>query len=482
MSSAPVHEHWSSRFAFVMAAVGSAVGLGNFWRFPYVAGENGGAAFVLFYLVVVVLIALPVLMTEYAIGRRTQLSGVNATIAFAKESGRSSLWGIVGWVGMIAGFLILTYYSVIAGQVMAYVPLFLSGVMTNISFDQAAALYDVLPADHEICVADPQSVRCVGQGLVDDPMRLVIWHSLFMVITIGIVARGLNAGIELVSKILMPAFFIMLFGMVIYGAVIGDFLGAVDYLFRPRWSELTLDGAVTAVGQAFFSVGVGSAILITYGSYLERQTKIPSASVTVAASDTAVARLAGLAIFPLVIFIGLGAAGGPGLLFQTLPAAIGSLPGATIVGALFFLLAFFAALTSAISLFEVVVAYIVEKTEGSRLLISILAGLLVWSVGLGSALSSNVLSDFYPLNFGPFAEQTIFGMLDVLTGNIMLPLSGLLIAIFGGWVVSQPLMQEELGLSDGLFLVYQILMRFLAPLIIVGLLVMNNLSWIIGGS
>ncbi len=439
-----------------MAAVGSAVGLGNFWRFPYEAGAQGGAAFVVVYLIAVGFIAYPVLMSEYAIGQRTGRSAVGATGSFAQQSGRSRAWGVVGWIGMIAGFLILSFYAVIAGWVMAYVPTFLSGAITpETDFEQASALFG---------------------ALTGDPTRVVIWQTIFMVITTIVVARGLRGGIEVAANVLMPAFFIMLAAMVIYALIVGNAADALAFLFTPDFSKITPNVIVSAIGQAFFSVGVGSAIMITYGAYLSQNTRIPGAARTVAGCDTLVAMLAGLAIFPLVFATeGLEPNAGPGLLFVTLPAAISQLPGASIVGAAFFTLAFFAALTSAISLFEVVVSYGEEKV-GTHLRwpVAIVAGFLVWFVGLGSALSTNVLSGFHPVPFGPFTGQTIFDTLDILTGQLLLPISGLMLAIYSGWVLNQQALREELTLSPGAFALYQGLIRFVIPLAIGGVLVAAN--------
>ncbi len=437
-----------------MAAVGSAVGLGNFWRFPYQAGENGGAAFVVVYLVAVAAIAYPVLMTEYAIGRHKGLSAVGATRELGRESGAGGIWGIVGWIGMLTGFLILSFYSVIAGWVMAYVPIFASGDLANTTFEEAQTIFG---------------------ALIGDPTRVLIWHTLFMAITSLIVARGLKGGIEVAANILMPAFFIMLLGMVVYAVSVGNPQATVDYLFTFDFAKITPKVVVEAIGQAFFSVGVASAIMITYGAYLQKDVRIPNASRTVAGADTFVALLAGFAIFPLVFAIPeLQPNVGPGLLFQTMPAAIGALPFGSVVGTVFFVLAFFAALTSSISLFEVAVSWIEEHRGISRARGAIIAGILCWIVGVGSVLSTNVLSDFHPLDFGPFVGQTIFDILDTLTSNILLPFSGLLVAIFAGWVASQQVMREELGLSSGTFAVWQTFMRFIIPLAIIGVLVAAN--------
>ncbi len=456
-----VHETWSSQFTFVMAAVGSAVGLGNFWRFPYEAGQNGGAVFVVVYLVAVLAIAFPVLIAEYAIGRRTGLSAVGATVALAKDSNRSPLWGAVGWIGMIAGFLILTYYSVIAGWVMAYVPIFLSGELTNVGFEGAQVLFSDLNTNTSWALG---------------------WHTAFMGLTAFIVARGLKGGIEVAANILMPMFFVMVVAMVIYGAYVGDVAAAATFLFSPDFSKISFDVVVSAIGQAFFSVGVGSAIMITYGAYMTRDEPIAGSARTVALSDTFIAILAGFAIFPMVFVVqGLEPNAGPGLLFATLPAAIGELPYGSLVGGVFFTLAFFAALTSSISLFEVIIAWSEDQLGWQRGQAALRWGLIAWFIGIGSLLSFGVWSGFYPLDFGPFAGQTFFGVLDVLTGNIMLPLSGLAVSLFAGWAVSESIMREEIGLSPLFFQIWQVLTRYVIPVAIIVVLIASNLSWILPG-
>ncbi|MGF1456307.1 MAG: sodium-dependent transporter [Alphaproteobacteria bacterium] len=454
MQRSTVHETWSSRFTFVMAAVGSAVGLGNFWRFPYEAGQNGGAAFVIVYLVAVFFIALPVLMSEYVIGRRTGLSSIGAYEALAKEAGYSPLWKVAGWVGMIAAFLIVTFYSMIAGWVMAYVPIFFSGDIDGISYAQAEAKF--------------------GE-LVSNPSWVLGWHTAFMGLTAFVVARGLRGGIEVAANVLMPAFFIMLLGMVLYAAIVGNLGAAIQFLFTPDFSKLSVQMFIEAIGQAFFSVGVGSAIMITYGAYLTREEKIASSAITVVGADTCVALLAGLAIFPLVFAVpSLEANGGPGLLFQTLPAAIGQLPGGSYVGGIFFTLAFFAALTSAISLFEPVVAWSEDKLGLHRPEASLRWGIVAWGVGIGSVLSTSVWSDFYPLNFGPFTEKTFFDVLDILTSNFLLPISGIVVSVFTGWVISEKVMRDELELSEPLFRAWQVMVRYVIPLVIGTLLILLN--------
>ncbi|MFP4003155.1 MAG: sodium-dependent transporter [Alphaproteobacteria bacterium] len=458
--AASSHAHWSSRFAFIMAAVGSAVGLGNFWRFPYQAGENGGGAFVLVYVAAVVLIAIPVLFAELMIGRRTGVNAVGSTQAVAKESGGSGVWGIAGGVGMLSAFLILSFYSVIAGWVMAYIPKAASGALMGLDGDQVAQVFT---------------------ELTENPLQVIIWHTIFMGITVFIVARGLLGGIELAAKILMPLFFLMLLVMVGYSAYIGTqdcgagqvcgLERAFDFLFTVDWNKITPASTLAAIGQAFFSVGIGVAIMLTYGAYLNKESNIPANGVLIAFSDTLVAILAGLAIFPIVFATGQDPAAGPGLLFVTLPYSLGQMPAGELIGTMFFTLAFFAALTSSISMLEIMTSWAEEHRGFRRLLGAITGGFLAWLVGLGTVFSFSGWKDFHPFSFIPaLKDATVFDSLDYLTGNFTMPVGGLLIALLAGWVVRRQIVSEELRLPGIVLLVWRILLQFFVPAALIFLL------------
>ncbi len=454
MQPSSVHQHWSSRFAFIMASVGAAVGLGNFWRFPYQAGENGGGAFVLIYIGVVIFVAIPLVMGELLIGRRGQLSAVASTRELGKAEGGSGMWAIIGWVGMIASFLVLTFYSVIAGWVMAYIP---KAVTLN-AFQGGA-----------------DAVGATFGALLGDPTQLIIWHSVFMVITVFIVMQGLHRGIERAATILMPAFFVMLVFSVIYAVSAGGAGATLDFLFNPRWEEVGVGVVMDAIGQAFFSVGVATAILITYGAYLNRDARLPRSSFVISFTDTGVAILAGLAIFPLVFAHGLDTNAGPGLLFVTLPLAFADLPFAQVFGTVFFTLAFFAALTSSIALLEIVVSWAEEHRNMGRAAATAVFGGLAWLIGLFQALSFNVMNNTLPEGFLPgVADRNFFGLVDFITANIMLPLGGVLIAVFVGWVVSRQTAVEELGISGLGFRLWRLLVRFVIPILVGLVLVLNT--------
>ncbi len=444
MHTGDVQKNWSSRLVFLMAAVGAAVGLGNIWKFPYTAGVSGGGAFVLVYIGAVLAIAIPIVMAELLIGRRARRSPIESFKKLATEAGASRGWQITAWLNLGAAFLILSFYSVIAGWAMAYVPKLAMGVFAG---------------------ADAKLTSGQFAELLSSPWTLIIWHSVFMGLSVAIVARGVQQGIESAVKFLMPALFIMLLLMVFYAAVAGDMAAAVNFLFAVDFSKVTSDVVLSAVGQAFFSVSVSMGILVAYGAYLPETVNIPKAAAIIAFADTMVAILAGLAIFPLVFGNGLDPAEGPGLIFVTLPIAFGNMPLGSLFGSVFFLLLVFAALTSSIALMEPVVAWAQENRQIKRSVTATVIGFAAWGTGLATVFSFNVLSDFHPLPFTPLEGKTMFDLLDFTTTNLMLPVGGILIAIFAGWILSSESTREELGLPDGmLFKAWQLLLRIVAPL------------------
>ncbi|MGY6662074.1 MAG: sodium-dependent transporter [Glycocaulis sp.] len=421
------HSTWGTRFGFLMAAIGSSVGLGNFWRFPYVAGENGGAAFIVIYLVCVVFIALPILMAELSVGRHARRSAVGSVQKMAFNAGAPGIWSVAGWVAMAGGIFILCFYSVVAGWVVAYVFQMATGQFMGLSTDVVAGRFE---------------------ELIGDTNAVIGWHTAFMVVTVGIVSLGVTKGIERAVTILMPLFFTMLLALVIYAAFTADMSAALAYLFTPDFSEIGPQTFLAALGQAFFSIGVGSAIMITYGSYLPRTDNLAGSATIITGADTLVAIVAGLAIFPFVFAFALDPAAGPALFFQTLPSAFAQMPAGQYVGTAFFVLAFIAALTSSISLLQVVVAFAEEHTDFGRTGSAVFFGVIIWLVGCGAAFSGG-----------------FFDLLDTLSGSVFLPLGGLLIAVFTGWVVARSLMRHELaGASNLVFNIWRFLIRFLVPI------------------
>lgn len=443
MTHAVHRSHWTSRWTFILATAGSAIGLGNIWKFPYMTGVNGGSAFVLVFLLCIAVVGIPLMMCEIMLGRRAQRNPVDGMAALAKEAGAPVLWRWVGIVGLIAGLLILAFYSVIAGWVLDYVVRAASGSFKGIDGAMAQSQFDAFLAA---------------------PLELGLWHSLFMVMTMSVVARGVNSGLEKANNILMPALFAILLVLLGYSLAEGDVARSAHFMFAPDFSKVTPVAVLSALGHAFFSLSLGMGAVMVYGSYLQRHVSIARTTLFVALADTAVGLLVGLAIFALVFANGLEPAAGPGLIFQTLPIAFGKMPGGAFIGTLFFLLVAFAAWTSAISLVEPAIAWITENTRLTRLQAAWLIGLTDWVLGIAVLLSFSAWKDVRLL-FG----LNIFDTLDKLTTNILLPLGGLLMALFAGWVMKTHHVQEELNVSAWPYRLWRFTIRFVSPLAIIAI-------------
>ncbi len=441
-----IHGQWSNRMVFIMAATGSAVGLGNIWKFPYITGENGGGAFVLVYLMCIAAIGIPIMMAEVMMGRRGRQSPINTMATLAAEEGRPPLWTLLGWLGVVAGFLILSYYSVIAGWAMSYVFRAGSGMFVGATADGVSSIFT---------------------ELVSDPERLLAWHTLFMVATMIVVARGVKNGLEKTVSYLMPSLFILLVVLVLYSMSTGHFAQGLDFLFTPDFSKLSANSVLVAMGHAFFTLSLGMGAIMVYGSYLPKDTSIAKASIAIAAADTAVALMAGLVIFPIVFANNLEPAAGPGLIFQTLPIAFGQMEAGTLIGTLFFILLVFAAWSSSISLIEPAVAWLVENRGMNRIYASVYIGIITWLLGIGSILSFNLWKDntwsFEIFGKVLFKDLNFFDTLDGLTANIMLPAGGLFIAIFAGWLMKSQTSKSELNTTESGYNIWLILVRFVAP-------------------
>ena len=438
------HESWTSSTTFMLAAVGAAVGLGNIWRFPYMAGSNGGGAFVLVYLGAVLLVAIPALIAETMIGRHGHMSAPVSMAHAAEEVGSSRNWAIVGWLGVTAAFLILSFYSVIGGWVLAYIPKTITGTFSGMGSEAVGANFN---------------------ALLGSASTVVVWHSIFIGVTAAVVMHGIKSGIERAVGILMPALFVMLLLIVGYAIVAGDIRTGLLFMFAPDFSVITADVVLAAIGQAFFSIGVGIGIMFTYGAYLPDNISLPRACVIIAGADTLVAVLAGIAIFPLVFAHGLDEAAGPGLVFVTLPLAFGQMTGGTIIGTLFFVLLAFAAFTSAISLLEVPVSWLEERGNWNRQNATLAIGGAVWLVGLASALSTNVWENVRLLGMiDKFKDAGILDLVDYITGQALLPLGGMLIALFAGWCMQPHVLKQELQVNAMAFRTWHILVRFICPL------------------
>lgn len=447
-------EQWSSRLGFLLAAIGFAVGIGNIWRFPYVTGENGGSAFLFVYLACAFGIGLPLLITELAIGRRGRRSASGSIRAVAAESGRSSRWGNVGGLAVICVFIILSYYTVISGWTFDYFLRAVNGSFAGIDRGQSATMFS---------------------SLLNNPWRLLFWNTVVHLLVYLVVRQGVQDGIERAVKILMPALLVALVFMVGYGAVAGDMEQAMQFLLQPDFSKVTFQTVMIAIGQAFFSIGIGMGALITFGAYLPDDYSIPGSATMIILADTAVAVLAGFAIFPLVFSFGLPPSSGTGLIFQTLPLAFGQMPAGQLIGGVFFVLLIVAALSSCIGCAEAVLSWVDEHWGIRRSKGILLTTCAAWLVGILSILSMGTWSNFYPLDFIPaFAGKTIFDSLDFLAANILLLIGGLLTAVFFGWLVPRRLKLDEIGSGDGLFFrFWRVTLRFVIPPVLFVVIVMG---------
>ncbi len=444
-SAGGAHANWSSRFAFLMASVGFAVGLGNIWRFPYVTGENGGAAFVIIYLACAFGIGVPILIAELMIGRRGQASPPRAMAKLASESGRSEQWRWVGGMGLLAAYTIVIVYAVVVGWVLWY--LFKA---VNTGF----AGVDAVSAS-----ADFAAVLASNSGML-------FWTLAGLAITGLIIFAGVKDGIERAVSIMMPLMFLLLVGLAIYNVFAGGFGEAIAWLFTPDFSKIGPAAVLAAIGQAFFSIGVAMGGMMTYGSYLPRSISITHSVLIIVIADTGVALLAGLVIFPAVFNYGLDPAAGAGLIFQTLPVAFAQMPGGYMFSMLFFLMLSVAGITSMVGLIESLNAWVEERFGVSRhksalLVVGSIAGLSILSI-----LSYNVLGD---LNLG---SGNINDTLDYFSNQILLPLGGLLIAIFAGWFVKPEASRDELtSLTGSTHRIWYFLIRYVVPPVLLVILI-----------
>ncbi|GAA0362141.1 sodium-dependent transporter [Bacillus horti] len=431
-------EQWKSRVGFMLAALGSAVGLGNIWRFAYVTGENGGAAFLIIYLVCVTLIGLPIVLAEFAIGRKTQSDAVGSFVKLAP----GKPWVLAGILGVASAFIILSFYAVISGWSLKY----LFGYVTGELWSTPATGYEGFFSD-----------------FTASPLEPLIWQSIFMFFTIGIVLAGVKKGLELSNKILMPALAILVISLAIYSVSLEGSSEGLRFLFSPDWSAFSDPNVyLAALGQAFFSLSLGMGALITYASYLSKKERLPGVTVGVATMDTMFAIVAGVMIFPAVFAFGGEPGSGPGLVFMTLPNIFNSMAIGGVIGLAFFLLLTAAALSSAISLLEVAVAYFIRKFNWSRKKATLLIGGVIYILGIPSSLGYGLLSDIKI-----FGERDILDSLDFLASDIFLPLGGLIIALFvgWGWNKAEALKESDLG-RTALGKVWYNLLKYVAPIAI----------------
>ncbi len=437
-------EHWGSKFGFILAAAGSAIGLGNIWKFPYIAGENGGAAFVFIYLICIAMIGLPVLIAEVLLGRTTQRNPVGA---FKKLSGHP-FWTMVGGLGVLAGFIILSFYSVVAGWSIGYIVEAVKGTFYN--------------------YPDAASAGAHFGVLVSNVGWVVGYHGVFFVLTMVVVYFGVKGGIERGSKIMMPVLFVILIILVIRGVTLEGAEKGLKFLWHPDWSKITSQSVLVALGHAFFTLSLGMGAMMTYGSYLSEKDNVPAAALEIVILDTVIALLAGIAIFTAVFATDQNPAAGPGLIFHTLPVVFTKMPGGFLFAILFFLLLTLAALTSAISLLEVVVAFFVDERNWTRHKAVLVFGFVTFLLGVPSALSFNVMAD-YTL-FG----HNFFDIMDFLASNILLPLGGFFISIFVAWVwgLDRSVVELKKGAVDlfakhaGIMRSWKWFLKYLSPVMI----------------
>ncbi len=457
MSGVRKEQTWSSPTTFLLATISCSVGLGNLWRFPYVAGENGGGAFVLVYLGFVFVVGVPLVMAELTIARRGQASPVSTIFNVAAEESRSPSWGAIGWMSSVAPLLALSFYAVVGGWSLTYLLEAARGRFVETSQQEAAQLFT---------------------DTLNSPVSMEIAATLMIAGVTIVVGSGLRRGIETVAKFMMPALAVLLVGLAIYANITGDSARALAFMFEADFSRLGPDAILIALGQSLFSIAVGTGALLAYGAYLPRSVSIGAAAWTIALSDTAAAILAGLLIFPIVFAAGFDAGEGPGLVFITLPVAFAQMPGSQIIAPLFFLTVFFAAFTSGIGMMEPFVSWAEEKQWLTRPRAAALTGFMVWLLSFAAVFSFNIWKDFTPLDMIPqLAGKTVFSILDYGVSNFILPLNALLIALFAGWAIKESTMQTDMGVQSRTgWLLWLWSIRIVAPVAIGAIFIFNLLT------
>ncbi len=440
---------WTGRMGFVLAAAGSAIGLGNLWKFPYITLENNGGAFVLVYLAAIAVVGAPILGAEIILGRRSRRNpvGAFALLSNGKPGGRA--WKGVGYLGVVSGFIILSYYSMIAGWTIRYILLAFSGSLGEL-------------AHH------PKTLEAFFGGFLADPSAQILFHTLFMGATIAVVYYGIGKGIERAAKVLMPLLFLLLVILAVYSTTTPGFGRAVAFLFRPNFSDLTAGGVLEALGHSFFTLSVGLGSMLTYGSYMRRRDSIPRAALTICLLDTLIAIMACVIMFSIIFSFDFQVGKSSTILFTTIPVIFYKLPGGAVICGLFYLLVSFAALSSTISLLEVVASYAIDELGWNRRRAAVTTGVSIWVFGILSALSVGgvaALSSFNPV--GKASTAGVFGTLDYLASNWLLPVGGLFIALFTGWILTAGETRDELEEGNGplgrSFGVWRFLIRFAAP-------------------
>ena len=430
---------WRGQWAFILAAAGAAIGLGNIWKFPYMAGDNGGGAFVVVYLLCVIAIGLPVMAAEILIGRRAQKNPVDAIRIVAHESDASTHWRHLGWWGLFGLLLVLSFYSVVGGWTLFYLYQTITGHLHHLS---------------------AQQINGVWQHFIASPVHMSVTHLIFMALTMCVVAMGVEKGLERASKILMPLLLLVLLALVVFAALSTGpyFMKSVHFLFDPNWHKMTATVFIDAMGHAFFTLAIGVGAMSIYGSYLPKHISIGQSIVVTALLDVVVALLAGLAIFPIIFAHHISPQGGPGLMFMSLPIAFANMSGGVVLGTLFFVLLLFAAWTSSINIAEPLVATLCERTRLNRRNAALVIGSVAWLLGLASVLSFNLWSH---VQF--FGQLTPFDAITDGVTNVIQPLGGIGYALFAGWVILKPHSRDELDFKPSWFWLWRIATRYIAP-------------------
>ena len=416
---------WSSRPAFYLATVGAAVGLGSIWRLPYLVGTSGGSAFIFVFVLACLLIATPLLVAEFVLGRRSRRSPPDAAGAVAAQSGLTTRWNVIGVLGTIAAIAIVSYYTVVAGWVLAYTWKCATGALVGLHRPEVAGLW---------------------RGFLSSPLEVGAWHLAFLALVALISARGVSRGIELANRVRAPALLVLLLILATYALATGDVRQGLRFAFAPHFSAITPQVVLAAIGQAFYATGVGMAMMMAYGAYVAPGTSLVRSALIISGSILLVSLLATLTIFPLVFRYGMDPAQGPELVFDVLATVFAEMPGGRLVGTLFFLLLVLAALTPSIAALEPLVAWLQQHRGVSRSRSVAIAAATAWVLGMGSVLSFNLWSGWHPLGLLPaFAGKTFFDVMDYVSSNVLLPIGALATSALVGWRISRSIVDEELS-------------------------------------
>ena len=448
-------EQWGSRLGFILAASGSAVGLGNIWKYPHMAGENGGGAFTIVYLICILIVGLPIVIAEFVLGRKTQLSPVGA---FEKISPKSN-WKWVGILGVASAFVILSFYGVVGGWTLKYTLISLTGGFTKLA-------------------GNPDMSGSLFNSFITGSLAPVIWQIIFMAFTIFVIVQGVKGGIEKWTKIMMPAILVILIVLMIRGLTLPNGMQALDFLFKPKFEDLTASSIVLALGHSFFTLSLGMGTMITYGSYLRRDQNLLSSALWVILLDTLIAMMAGVAIFATVFAMGADPGAGPGLIFVVLPTIFPKIAGGAVWGTLFFFLLFMAALTSAISILEVITAYFIDEKGWTRKKATIIFGSVITVVGAFCSLSMG------SFNITSFLDMSFFDVMDYLSSKYMLPIGGMLTAVFVlyRWGISNFIAEMVVGMDNQNVNPVFVRILFAVSATVVGFILLNEIIASITGT